>query len=38
VACGLGGSLSFSMLANRNAMGHERNDSTLLGDKLFGTG
>lgn len=38
VAWMLGGSGSFSMLANRKAMGHEVNASTRLGDRLVGTG
>ncbi len=38
VMCGLGASGSFSMLEKRNAMGHEVNDSTRLGDRLVGTG
>ena len=33
-----GGSGSFSMLANRNASGHEVNASTREGDRLIGTG
>jgi hypothetical protein len=38
VAWTLGGSGSFSMLAKRNAMGHDVNASTRLGDRLVGTG
>ena len=37
VAAVLGGSGSFSMLAKRNAIGHEVNASTRLGDRLVGT-
>jgi hypothetical protein len=37
VAGTLGGSGSFSMLANRNCNGHDVNASTRLGDKLVGT-
>src|SRR3954469_3263183 len=38
VVWGRGGSGSFSMLANRNANGHEVNASTREGDRLTGTG
>jgi hypothetical protein len=34
----LGGSGSFSMLANRKAIGHDVNASTRLGERLVGTG
>ena len=37
VVAWVGGSGSFSMLANRNARGHDRNDSTRDGDRLVGT-
>src|SRR6185503_13452443 len=38
VACGLGGSGSFSMLEKRKASGQLVNDSTRDGERLVGTG
>jgi hypothetical protein len=35
VEWGAGGSGSMSMFTNRKASGHDRNDSTRLGDRLF---
>ena len=38
MACGLGGSGSFSMLEKRKASGQLVNDSTREGERLVGTG